>query len=899
MKKVLSLLVLAVICVSLFVGCASSAGTAADSGLTAAKDYLYAMYRNKKTVTPSDFQRVGVVTISGTAYTVNWNAVVTSGAADSVAVIADGNMVTIDVNDKTSEDVKYTLTATISDAEGNSEELAYEYSIPKFKELTWAEYVESAKDSTVVVKGVVTGTIAKSKGNSSNALYMQDADGGYYVYNMAEDPVTESGIKEGMTVRVTGLRDTYSGTYEIMNAVVEILDDSSKMPEPVDFTAKFAAAESLKDADLVAQQAMLVTLKDVEISSQNVSSGYYNFKLNGKETYLRISSSVCPITKADQAELIKNHADHLGWTADVTGVICVYDGAFYLSPVSKDAFLYKSLPAKDDAGMIAFELDNLSVQEAVVEDSVLNLATEGAGYSQVKISWASDNACAVVDGSKLAITLPETEAKVSLTATVQSGNATQTKVFTINVDAAATDLYIATPVSQPEVGVAYKYALNQGNLGKTLYFTGEMNGKYLATSDKADKAVDVQIEEADGGFRLFFADGDAKTYVEIYEYAAGKAGVHLTAEPVSVFTWNTELGIFVADVAGAQYYLGTYKTYDTISASKTSYINAENKGVSQFPVELALLSNALYKVEEVSEVKAGQPYNCALVQANLGETLYFTGEMNGKYLAASNKVEKAVEIQIEEVEGGFRLFFADGDAKTYVEIYEYAAGKAGVHLTAEPVSVFTWNTELGIFVADVAGAQYYLGTYKTYDTISASKTSYINAENKGVSQFPLMLCQVSLVPVERVAALNPQEGVAYKVALVQNNIGKTLYLNGSMNGKYLGTTDKLSKAADVFVEKSDAGFRAFIMDGDVKTYAEIYEYAAGKAGVHYTTEPTTVFTWNAELKIPVTDIAGTAYYLGTYKTYDTISASKTSYINAENKGVSQFPVELFTIEFVK
>ncbi|MBQ3020589.1 MAG: hypothetical protein IJD77_08420, partial [Clostridia bacterium] len=41
-----------------------------------------------------------------------------------------------------------------------------------------------------------------------------------------------------------------------------------------------------------------------------------------------------------------------------------------------------------------------------------------------------------------------------------------------------------------------------------------------------------------------------------------------------------------------------------------------------------------------------------------------------------------------------------------------------------------------------------------------------------------------------------------------------------------------------------------------------------------------------------TNVNGTDYYLGTYSTFNTVSASKTSYINAENTGVEQFPLEL-------
>ena len=45
----------------------------------------------------------------------------------------------------------------------------------------------------------------------------------------------------------------------------------------------------------------------------------------------------------------------------------------------------------------------------------------------------------------------------------------------------------------------------------------------------------------------------------------------------------------------------------------------------------------------------------------------------------------------------------------------------------------------------------------------------------------------------------------------------------------------------------------------------------------------------------VTKLDETDYYLGTYNTFNTISASKTSYINAENTGVSQFPAVLYTV----
>ena len=176
-----------------------------------------------------------------------------------------------------------------------------------------------------------------------------------------------------------------------------------------------------------------------------------------------------------------------------------------------------------------------------------------------------------------------------------------------------------------------------------------------------------------------------------------------------------------------------------MSASEIKYIAGENLakiGVSQFPAGFATVAYNFTAVE-------GQPavgtYQFALEQAELGQTLFFAGAMSGNYLATTTNAGAAADVTIEEVEGGFRFYFMDGETKTYIDIHEYAEGKAGVRLTAEPSATFVWNEECGVFTAEVAGAQRYLGTYNTYNTMSASEIKYIAGENLakvGVSQFP-------------------------------------------------------------------------------------------------------------------------------------------------------------------
>ena len=749
MKKIISCVILLALCVAAFAAC-SPAET--KDGLTSAKDFLYTMYKDKAEATPSDFERVSVLSVDGVSYTVEWTAEVSSGSADGVKIVANdsGKTVTVDVDEKASEEIVYVLKATVKDADGKTAEVTFNHKVPAFKELSWAEYVAAADDSTVVCKGVITAIMAKSKGNSSNCIYMQDSDGGYYAYNMSADPVTECNLEVGMTVRVSGTRDTYSGTYEIMNGVVEIVDANKTAVTPVDFTDRYTKASTLKDTELTAQQGMLVTIKGVEVTGEDLSGGYFKFKLGELESYVRISSSVCPLTKEDQTTFKEGHAAHLGWTANVTGIICLYDGAFYLTPATVDAFEYVSLPAKDDAGMVAFEKDALSLTDAVTEDTEIELDKVGKSYSGVSITWSSDNACAVVSDGKLTVKLPDAETTVKITATLKCGSVTETKVFEIKVDALPTNVYVATPVTSPVKDSAYRFFFEQVNLGKTLYFTGEMNGNYFATSDKADKAADVYLEAVEGGYRLYCLDGTAKKYLDIYEYTTGKVGVRLTDTPSAVYRFDESMGILIANVLDADYYLGTYKTFDTISASKTTYItgdNAANVGVSQFVAKLCTLSAAQYKATPVTSPVKDTAYKFSLEQVSLGKTLYFTGEMNGNYFATSDKSAKAADVYLEAVEGGYRLYCLDGTAKKYLDIYEYTTGKVGVRLTDTPSAVYRFDESMGILIANVLDADYYLGTYKTFDTISASKTTYItgdNAANVGVSQFVARLVTLEL-----------------------------------------------------------------------------------------------------------------------------------------------------------
>ena len=886
MKKAFLYSLVAVLCLLTVVGCSTSNNTASEpSGLTKAKSYLYAMYKDKAVATASDYTVVDTVMINGVSYSVEWSSDVDASSVSFVP--GDKHMVTVDVNEKSPVDVSYTLTATLSDSEGNTETVSFPHTIPAFKESSWAEYKAAADDSTLVVKGVVTGIMSKTKGNSSNCLYIQDGDGGYYVYAMAADPI-ESGIEVGMTVRVTGAKDTYSGTLEIANATVEILDSGKTEYAPADWTLKYEAATSLKDEALTKEQALLVTIKGVEVTSQDTSSGYYKFKKNGLESYVRISSSVCPIDKDAQTALKNGHAEHYGWTADVTGVICVYDGAFYLSPVEGfDAFTYVSLPEKSDEEKIAFELDSLSLTDYCAEDTVIALTLEGAGYSDVAIEWTSDSPAAVVEGDKLVITLAEEATVATVTAKAKSGDKEGVKEFKVSIDALSTVMAGMVEVTEYKEYTPYALYTKQANINKNLFFAGSITGgKYLSTTDKDSKVARVFLEKDGEGWRIYTIVDGSKLYVEVVE---GKAA--LNSEPQgNVWTINSEVNVPVTMVGDTEYYLGCYKTYDTFSASKTSYILNDTSviGVSQFPMQIVQEYPAMEGFVHYSDIEGVASVILSVQQNNINAALYFNGELTGgKYLATSRDASDAVVVNVEAEGEGYRLSFMDGENKTYIEIVD---GKAALNPEIKG-NVWSFNKEARTFVTVSGDNEYYLGCYKTYDTFSASKTSYILSDTSviGVSQFPMeALSPIKALDTYVIKAENEvKEGVEYSLVVEQNNIGKVLYFGGSLTGgKYLSTTTDFSKNVVVSAQMEGEGFRLVTKDNK---YVEIVD---GKAA--FNDSPLgSVWVLDSETGIPMTDCGGTMYYLGCYKTYETFSASKTSYISDTSViGVSQFPVVL-------
>ena len=222
-----------------------------------------------------------------------------------------------------------------------------------------------------------------------------------------------------------------------------------------------------------------------------------------------------------------------------------------------------------------------------------------------KVTWTCDSDILTItpnaDGSSTVVIPKLAEAhEYSLTATITDGNGkTATHKFDLVVPA-----NLSGEIVKPEVGTGYYLQIEQNKAKKVLFFNGkpESESKTYRLAMTTNPATAVQVfveavEGVEGGYRLYFMNGEVKTYLVVSEYedkdapaGSGKGTITWETEtPEEYYTYDATAKTFIHTDADGEdsYYMGTYSTYETISVSNTSYISgdsAKNVDVSQFPV---------------------------------------------------------------------------------------------------------------------------------------------------------------------------------------------------------------------------------------------------------------------------------------------------------------------------
>ncbi len=323
----------------------------------------------------------------------------------------------------------------------------------------------------------------------------------------------------------------------------------------------------------------------------------------------------------------------------------------------------------------------------------------------------------------------------------------------------------------PVEGTAYKLYLYQVDADGIYYFkAGALDkGQFLPTTTIFDQATDIFFEVVDGGYHIYYMDGENKTYInaEGYKKSSGYLGAKFVVgtEPNCVWTYNETFGIFEVELASDEvtqgtnpdtFFAGTYTQdgmapFTTVSLSGSYYKDQITTG-TQYPARISASANGAVSkpttnpdqggdqptTPNYTAPETGKAYKFYLEQKLQNKNFYFNGGSEsyggGFIFQTSESSDDAVEIFFETNGNGYNIYFYDANnVKTYFDVAPYSGGtpfKCQFKLSTEvPSTVWTFDTTYGVIKASVTfegnTAEFYAGNYDSGTTIRLSNYSYV------------------------------------------------------------------------------------------------------------------------------------------------------------------------------
>ncbi len=965
MKKILAWLLLLTLVVGLFAGCKQTGTetptTAPQEEVTGsaqdAIDYLKAYYTDNGAQTPIDYTRFGIVRIGGVPYDVVWT---TDAPEDLIKIVKneDGTY-TIDINEDAAEDTEYTLTATVTDAQGNTATHSWNYILPKAQDMV--AIVEAAyaleNGESLPYESRLRGKVI-----SIDSIYTEDYQNITVTIEIAgaeDKPIkcyrmkgtTETlallpDVKVGNIITVTGTLKNYQGTIEFDSGCLMIAWEKGDAVEaPTDPGEILKAAYALQQDQVLPYVATLTgTVTEIDtpydpaygnISVEIVVDGYPQYPIL---CYRLKGLGVDQIAVNDLitvSGIIKNYKGTIEYDSGCQMTNRVSGGGVAQGPSSDpnkiipDALKLnpgEKLPYRATLTGEIISVDN--AYDAAYGNVTVTIKVNGYKFQCYRM---------VGDGVDQ---IRETDT-ITVSGIIENYNGKLEFGAKCNLDSWTKGPRNVNygPITE---GVAYKLYIDQKSIDKTVYFDGSVSGTRLGTTTTGSKGVDVYGEIVSGkGVLLYYMNGETKTYLGIEEYTndsgkqRGRAVV--TTEPIYHWVYNADVGVYVVNLPTAgKYFLGTYSTYDNISASWIGYVDGSMTSTSAQYITNFIRTENLPADEPgatgtstiVTAPEVGVAYKLGHDQLAKQEIYYFNGKMSGYYGGTDTDATKGIDVYLENAEGGYKVYFTDGNGvKQYLLI---AVGDDGTHINFKfsnsSASVFVFDTEHNsLYTTLDDGSVHYMGTNGTYVTVNTIRESNKDKEgyylthlyittgsggpSAGATDTPDTPDTPDVPGATATVVDTPVVDTAYKFGLDKGD-GKVLYFTGNTESSSvtyrLETSEDATKAVDVYLETAEGGYYLYFMKDGVKTYIRMYHRTDGDPGYgkgsleFVAAAPSEVMTYDETAKTLFYDYDGNnAYYMGTYGTYVTMSVSNTSYITGDDAGnvdVSQFPARFYTVE---
>ena len=260
MKKITVWALLLALTVALFAGCSNTAPAETEapateapvSGLADAVAYVKTIYKNAAEVTAKDYQVISVVPMGEEKYEITWSVDV---AEDVVAIVTgEDGMTTIDVNENSSEEVTYVLTATLTDGT-ETESLSWTHILPAAMNVDGMTYAEIVDMAYALADGVATedtfrlfGTVTAIdtpwsedyKNITVTIAFAGCEDKPIMCYRLQGEGAAD--LKVGDAITVEGILKNYKGTIEF-DAKCELIGYGEFVDQKALLKAAFALGE--------------------------------------------------------------------------------------------------------------------------------------------------------------------------------------------------------------------------------------------------------------------------------------------------------------------------------------------------------------------------------------------------------------------------------------------------------------------------------------------------------------------------------------------------------------------------------------------------------------------------------------------------------------------------------
>ena len=201
--------------------------------------------------------------------------------------------------------------------------------------MNWFEYRDAELDTEVTIEAYVMDT--QSWWEDKITVYAADADGAYFIYELACPEEDADKLQPGAKIRVNGYKTEWSGEVEIADATFELLDDAESFFPQVTEVSRLLDNEALslfmnrcvffnnmtitasKDAD----GNEVPFLYNWDGSGERGNDIYFNAEFNGKEYTFTIESYL-----RDQDSKVYQDAESLqiGDVVQLQGYLYWYNG---------------------------------------------------------------------------------------------------------------------------------------------------------------------------------------------------------------------------------------------------------------------------------------------------------------------------------------------------------------------------------------------------------------------------------------------------------------------------------------------------------------------------------------------------------------------------------------------